>query len=216
MVAAVANTAGLGAGPLVSGLLAQYAPAPLRWGIRAIPEPVTARGPRELRIARLSVPAPMRTTFAGAAVAGFASFTVLGLFTAVTPLFLRTLLAVPGPAPTGLLVCWLLVASTFGQAVLVPRLRERALPVGSATLALGALVLAGALAFGSLTLLLVAASLAGLGQGTTFRAALALLTAASPPDRRAEVASSFFFVAYVAVLAAVATVRFRSTAPPAP
>ncbi|REH46241.1 putative MFS family arabinose efflux permease [Kutzneria buriramensis] len=217
LVAAVANMGGLGAGPLVSGLLAQYAPAPLclpflvhlllvvavGWGIRAIPEPVTARSPRELRIARLSVPTAMRATFVGAAVAGFASFAVLGLFTAVTPLFLRTLLAVPDPAPAGLLVCWLLVASTFGQAVLVPRLRERALPVGSGTLALGALVLAGALAVGSLTLLLVATTLAGLGQGTTFRATLALLTAASPPDRRAEIASSFFVVAYVAISAPV-------------
>ena len=93
--------------------------------------------------------------------------------------------------------------------------------------------------------LALAIGVAGLGQGTTFRAALALLTAASPPDRRAEVASSFFVVAYVAisapvvgeglaaqlvglrtagvgfgvavaVLAAVATARLRSTAPPAP
>ncbi|HEX8864222.1 MAG TPA: MFS transporter, partial [Lentzea sp.] len=259
LVAAVANMAGLGAGPLVSGLLAQYAPAPLVLpfllhlllvvaagvGIRAIPEPVTARSPRELRITRLTVPAAMRTTFVKAAVAGFASFAVLGLFTAVAPLFLRTLLAIPDPAPAGLLVCWLLVVSTFGQTVLVPRLRAHALPVGSATLALGALVLAGALAAGSLPLLLVATTLAGLGQGTTFRAALALLTAASPPDRRAEIASSFFVVAYIAisvpivgeglaaqlvglrtagvgfgvaaaVLAAVTTASFRPTAPPTP
>ncbi|NUT95966.1 MAG: MFS transporter, partial [Saccharothrix sp.] len=168
-----------------------------------IPEPVTARSPRELRITRPAVPASMRTTFAGAAVAGFASFAVLGLFTAVTPLFLRTLLAVPDPAPAGLLVCWLFVVSTLGQAVLVPRLGAHALPVGSGTLALGALVLAAALAAGSLPLLLIATTLAGLGQGTTFRAALALLTAASPPDRRAEVASSFFVVAYLAISAPV-------------
>ncbi|NUT93056.1 MAG: MFS transporter, partial [Saccharothrix sp.] len=78
LVAAVANMGGLGAGPLVSGLLAQYAPAPLRLpfllhllllvavgvGIRVIPEPVTARSPRELRITRPAVPASMRTTFA--------------------------------------------------------------------------------------------------------------------------------------------------------
>ncbi|MCP2196825.1 hypothetical protein [Lentzea flava] len=206
-----------------------------------MPEPVTARSPRELRITRLTVPAAMRTTFAKATIAGFASFAVLGLFTAVTPLFLRTLLAVPA----GLLVCWLLAVSTFGQTVLVPRLRAHALPVGSATLAFGALVLAGALAAGSLPLQLVATTLAGLGQGTTFRTALALLTATSPPDRRAEVASSFFVVAYiaisapivgeglavqlvglrtasvgfgvvVAVLAAGTTASFRPTAPPTP
>jgi MFS family permease len=259
LVATVANMGGLGAGPLVSGLLAQFAPAPLRLsflvhlllvvavglGIWVMPEPVTARSPRELRITRLAVPVAMRSTFAKASVAGFAGFAVLGLFTAVSPQFLRTLLAVPDPAPAGLLVCWLFAASTVGQAVLVPRLRAHALPVGSGTLALGALVLAAALAVGSLTLLLVAATLAGLGQGIAFRAALALLTAASPSDRRAEVASSFFVVAYiaisapivaeglaaplvglrpagvgfgvaVAVLAAVATASFRPTAPPAP
>jgi hypothetical protein len=41
--------------------------------------------------------------------------------------------------------------------------------------------------------------IAGGGQGLSFRAGLTGLTASSPPERRAEVASSFFVVAYVAI-----------------
>jgi hypothetical protein len=40
---------------------------------------------------------------------------------------------------------------------------------------------------------------AGLGQGLSFRAGLAAINDASPADRRGEVASSFFVVAYVAI-----------------
>jgi hypothetical protein len=41
--------------------------------------------------------------------------------------------------------------------------------------------------------------IAGLGQGLSFRAGLATLNARSPASQRAEVASSFFVVAYVAI-----------------
>jgi hypothetical protein len=40
---------------------------------------------------------------------------------------------------------------------------------------------------------------AGLGQGLSFRAGLAAVNELAPADRRAEVASSFFVVAYVAI-----------------
>jgi hypothetical protein len=40
---------------------------------------------------------------------------------------------------------------------------------------------------------------AGVGQGLSFRAGLAGINDAAPPEERAEVASSFFVVAYLAL-----------------
>jgi hypothetical protein len=60
-------------------------------------------------------------------------------------------------------------------------------------------VLALGLALSSLALLVAGGVVAAFGQGLSFRAGLAAVNAAAPPERRAEVASSFFVVAYLAI-----------------
>jgi MFS family permease len=213
VVATVANMGGLGFGPLLAGLLAELAPAPLRLpyavhlillavvtsGVWAMREPVRVRGWRELRLARPGVPGSVRRTFAWAATAGFAGFAVLGLFTAVAPLFLQQLLGLDSPALAGAVVCAVFAASALGQVVLVRPLGAAAITLGCGVLAVGVVILGGALAAGSLVLLLVAAGVTGLGQGVSFRAALAALNTAAPVEHRAQVASTFFVVAYVAI-----------------
>jgi MFS family permease len=81
--ATMANMAGLGCGPLLAGVLSQWAGSPLRltfWvelallvpasiGIAVMPDGVAARGRPRWRPQRLSVPVEMRTTFAEAALA---------------------------------------------------------------------------------------------------------------------------------------------------
>lgn len=213
VVATVANMGGLGLGPLLAGALAQFAAAPLQVpfvvhlvllaaaaaGVWAMPEPVRIRGYREFRLSRPSLPAAVRRTFAWAATAGFAGFAVLGLFTAVAPLFLRELLGLDSLALAGVVVCAVFAASALGQVLLVRPLGRAAISVGCGVLIIGVMLLAGALAAGLLALLLIAAGVTGLGQGVSFRAALTALNAAAPSDRRAEVASTFFIVAYVAI-----------------
>src|SRR5205807_3342401 len=102
LVATAANMLGLGCGPLLAGLLVQYASAPLRlpfWvdlallvpavlALVAMPEPVSAGPNPRLRPQALRVPAQVRSIFIRAALAGFAGFAVLGLFTAVSPAFM--------------------------------------------------------------------------------------------------------------------------------
>jgi hypothetical protein len=58
---------------------------------------------------------------------------------------------------------------------------------------------ASGLAASSLALLILGGIIAGLGQGLSFRAGLAGVNGVSPPEQRAEVASTFFVVAYVAI-----------------
>jgi hypothetical protein len=91
------------------------------------------------------------------------------------------------------------MASTVGQTVLARIFGARALVAGCLGLLAGMGLLALGLAASSLGLVVAAGGVAGLGQGLSFRAGLTAVTMASPADRRREVGSSFFVVAYVAI-----------------
>lgn len=219
LVGAAVNMLGLGLGPVLAGVLAQFAPAPLDLpyvveivlvvlaavGIALVPEPVgdaaplTGPGRASLRPQRLRVPPSARPVFVRAVIAGFAGFAVLGLFTAVSPSFVGEVIGVGNHAVQGLVVFSLLAASTVGQVASARTSERLALTGGAVVLALGALVIAGALLAASLVLLVVGAVVAGLGQGASFRAGLQAVGAASPAEQRSEVSSSFFVVIYVAL-----------------
>lgn len=214
LVATVTQMAGLGSGPLIGSMLAEYAPAPLRLpfaldlgllllafvAVWVMPEHVAAASGRpRLRFARPQIPHPMRGVFLRSSLAGFAGFAVLGLFTAVVPSFLRELLDVHGLTVTGLVICAIFCASAVGQVVLVPVFGPHSLPVGCVGLILGMLLLTAGFATASFGLLLAGGLVAGAGQGTSFRAGLAAINAAVPAERRGDLASVYFTVLYVAL-----------------
>jgi MFS family permease len=213
LVATMVNMGGLGLGPLLSGALVQWAPLDLRltfWVnlalvvvalvalVALVPDPPDER--RRLRFApqTLLVPREVRAVFVRAALAGFAGFAVLGMFTAVSPAFVAGLLHERSHVLLGLVVCAAFTASTAGQLALA-RVPGPALVVGSAGLIGGALIIAASLAASSLVLLILGALVAGAAQGLSFRAGLSAVNAQAPKDQRAAVASSFFVVAYVAI-----------------
>jgi MFS family permease len=213
LVATIANMGGLGCGPLLTGLLAQWAGSPLRFtfwvdlalvlpaaiGIWAMPETVVARSRPRLRPQALRVPTEMRATFFQAALAGFAGYAVLGLFTAVAPAFLGEELRVTSPAVIGLVVFVVFAGSMVGQAMLQLLPEAVAMPAGCLALIAGMGSLALGLAVPSLALLVLSGVIAGFGQGLAFRAGLAAVSVRAPAERRGEVASSFFVVMYVAI-----------------
>jgi MFS family permease len=213
LVATAANMLGLGFGPLLAGLLAEYASHPLRlpfWvdlallvpaaiAILAMPEPVSVKSRPRLRPQALRVPAQVRAVFIRASLAGFAGFAVLGLFTAVSPAFMGQTLHVTNEAVVGLVVFAVFAASAVGQLGFEAVSEGLALPVGCVGLIGGMVLLAIGLAASSLALLIIGGVVAGVGQGLSFRAGLAGVNAAAPPEDRAAVASSFFVVAYLAI-----------------
>jgi MFS family permease len=213
LVAAMANMAALGSGPLLTGLLSQWAGSPLRltfWvdlallvlaaiGIWAMPEPVASTHRAQLRPHALRVPKEMRSTFIEAAVAGFAGFAVLGLVTAVTPDFLGQELGVTSRAIVGLVVFAVFAASLAGQLALELVPERAAIPSGAGALIAGMGALALGLAVSSLALLVLGGVTAGFGQGLSFRGGLTKVNEHSPPAQRGAVASSFFVVMYVAI-----------------
>jgi MFS family permease len=141
----------------------------------------------------------MRATFVEAALANFAGYAVLGLFTAVAPAFLVQELGVTNRAVVGLVVFAVFAASMVGQLLLKLVPEVAAMATGCLALIVGMASLALGLATSSLALLVLGGVIAGVGHGLAFRAGLAALSGRAPAERRGEVASSFFVVAYVAI-----------------
>lgn len=213
LVATVANMGGLGLGPLIAGAFTQFLPWPLRLvyvfdlcllvvaALAVVRAPETARRPTRPRFAIQipRVPSAVRPVFVPAAIAGFAGFAVLGLFTALAPAFIGQIIHIRQPVVIGSVVFVLFLASAFGQ-IAQGRIREDLrLPAGCLILITGIVLVALGLSLASLGWLIAGAVVSGLGQGSSFRAAMGQVTAASPVDRRSEVASSFFIVVYVAI-----------------
>jgi MFS family permease len=71
--------------------------------------------------------------------------------------------------------------------------------VGCAFLVLAMVILALALQFPSMIGLIAAAVVAGIGQGISFSRGLAAVVEHTPEDRRAEVSSSYFVIAYIGI-----------------
>jgi MFS family permease len=221
-IATVANIGGLGAGPLLAGVLVQYAPAPLELsfgvhivlvllGVGAVlMAPETSSRTGTLGLQRLSVPAEMRPVFLTAATAAFAGFSVTGLFMAVVPTFVRSVIGIENHAVAGVVASSIFVASAIAQLSARRIPPRRAVAVGCAILVVGMVLLAVALHLASLALLVVAALVAGIGQGISFSRGLAAVAELAPADRRAEVSSTYFVVAYVAISVPVIAEGFAS------
>ena len=212
-VATAANIGGLGMGPLIAGVLAEYAPHPLHTpffldlvllalafaGIWRLRETVDVKPGARLGVQRLSVPADMRGVFLRASIAAFAGFAVMGTFTGIMPSFVTQILGVDDRAFTGFLVFVLFASSAVTQIVVRRMPTEPALIAGCAVLIGGTCLSIVGLVAASTAALLAGAVVCGVGQGMSFSKGLASVVAASPADRRAEVTSTYFVVAYVAI-----------------
>lgn len=224
--ATAANMGGLGCGPLLSGVLAEYTPWPLSlpfWvhlGLVALACVITwrlaetvaepRRWPR-LEPQGVRVPAEVKGVFVPAGLAAFAGFALLGLFTAVAPSFAAKTLGVHNLAVTGVVVFSVFCASTVGQS-LAPRIgARRALPLGCAVLIAGLVLVASSLLAKSLALLVLGAVCGGIGQGLAFRAALTLVSETAPAEHRGGTISAFFVVAYTGISVPVVGVGALAT-----
>ncbi|MCD2146838.1 MFS transporter [Gordonia paraffinivorans] len=212
-VATAANIGGLGLGPLIAGVLAQYAPAPLQTpfavdlallalafaGIWRLTETVVVKPGARLGIQRLSVPADMRAVFTRASIAAFAGFAVTGTFTGVAPTFLSSILGIDNLAFAGVVVFAVFASSAVTQIVVRRMPTDTALVAGCAILIGGTCLSTAGLVTASAALVVAGAMVSGIGQGMSFSKGLASVVAAAPHDRRAEVTSTFFVVAYVGI-----------------
>lgn len=224
-VATACNMLGLGLGPLLAGLLVQYAPWPVHLpfavdlvllaiggvGVWYAQETVSLPEHVRLRPQRLSLPSSVRRVFVPAAIAGFAGFAVLGLFTALVPAVMGEVLGYSNLALTGAVVFLLFAVSTAGQLAQGQLPEAARLPLGCALLAAGSVLLGVGIGLASLAWLLVGTVVAGSGQGMSFRAGMGLISAASPEERRGEVISTFFVVLYIAISIPIIGIGFAAS-----
>jgi MFS family permease len=213
IVATIANMGGLGLGPVTGGLLVQYLRWPLHLAfvchlallmvaclglLRARETAIVTSGGR-LTVRSLVVPAQVRATFVPAAIATFAGFAVLGLFTAVAPAFLAQILDIHNVAVAGIVVSAVFFSSALAQIATGPMRTSTALPLGCVVLVAGMVFILLALLHSSAVLLVIGAVTAGAGQGISFSKSVRSVTDAALAHHRAGVTSTLFVIAYLAL-----------------
>ncbi|MEU1289247.1 MFS transporter [Kitasatospora sp. NPDC005856] len=211
LVASATNMAGLGIGPMLSGILIQYGPGPMLlpylvlaalllpgFAVLALPETVVrAAGPVSLRPQRLRIPAEHRSAFASSALAALGSFAALGLLAALAGTFLRDGLHITNHLMVGVAPCTAFTAAALAQ-VWGSRVAPRTgVIVGMAVLPAGLALIVAAIPAVSLSLFLGGAVVFGSASGLAFRSGLALLSANARPDQAGQLVSGYFTSAYV-------------------
>jgi MFS family permease len=212
MVAAAASLGGIGFGPLVAGLLAQYAGAPLKVpyvvfealmlagcvALAVMPE--TVRPPlakRRYRPQRITIPAASRGRFYAASAATAVAFALLGLFTSLAPGFIAGTLHDSSHAVAGTATFIVFGAAAIAQIATSRIALRRQLGIGLGLLALGLILVTVAIWNPSLALLLTGGALAGAGAGAVFKGSISTVLDIAPAEARGEALAGLFLAAYL-------------------
>jgi MFS family permease len=207
------NMLGLGIGPVLGGVLAQAGFQPTRLpfyvalavlavAVAALGFAYRDRAGRTgpvLIVSRpsLGLPGSGRGTFVAAALGGFTTFALLGLFTALVPTFLTTVIGQHAPWVIGASVSLLFAVAVVAQLALRRLPARRAIQLGLAVLIAGLGLLAASLAVASYPLFLAGTVISGIAVGAAFSGGLATALSGAAPSERGRVSSLFYLIAYV-------------------
>jgi MFS family permease len=214
VVATAANLGGIGVGPLVAGILAQWVADPLTipylvfgglllvamGALLLVPE--TKWPPTDLpryRPQRVSVPAAARGRYFAAAAGGLIAFAAFGLFTSLAPTFLAQTLGNTSRALAGATVFAVFATAAVIQSLLGTRPARSLLLIGAAVMPLGLALVTVAvwLPQPSLALFLAGGAITGGGAGLVVKATLSTVVELASPENRAEALAGFFLAAYI-------------------
>jgi MFS family permease len=212
VISTAANIGGLGLGPLVTGILAEYGPAPLYTPylvfafmlvlglLLIVTVPETAKnveGTWVYRPQRVGVPRAARGQYAASAMMAFVGFAMCGFFTSLAPSFVSGQLGITSHVVAGVVVFLVFAASAAFQ-VLSSRWRRTAqLAVGQILLAAGLVLVSLSIIASSLPLLIAGGLVAGSGVGVTFKSAVGTVISIAPAETRGEALAGLFLAAYV-------------------
>lgn len=202
------NVLGLGLGPLLCGMLAEYAPLPLvtpylvyfalllalMAGIAFAHDTVDqSRALADVTLkVRIGVPRALRAQFLAPGIANLVLYSMVGFYSALAPSLMAKTLHIASHAVSGALVAELFVMG----AVMVyasGRLSSRtAMLLGFVLMlpALGLMMAAETLA--SLALLIAGTAFGGMALGAGYRGAVEVGNQIAPEDKRAELISMLF------------------------
>jgi len=223
LVATSANLGGIGFGPLLAGVLAEYAPHPLIVpylvfeGLLAIGLVVTLTSHETVtrrnvpwRPQRVSVPKAAIGRYAAAASTAFSSFAVFGLFTSLTPGFLVGVLGQRSHAVAGLVAFGVFAAAVVAQFLLARLSLPALLRTGLITLAAGLAILITGVWQTSFALFLVGGLLTGGGAGAAFKGALTTTITVAEPEARGEALAGLFLAGYLGLAVPVLGLGFAA------
>ena len=206
-----ANIGGLGLGPLLAGLLAEYAPAPLFTPyvvfaflllaglllLVTVPETIAVDSTWTYRPQRVVVPRPDLGAYVAATMMAFVGFAMFGFFTSLAPAFIAGTLGITSHVVAGGVAFSVFAAAAIFQMVSSRWARTTQIPVGLAVLAVGLVLVTASIALGSMPLLVAGGIVAGAGVGMTFKAAIGTVIYIAPAGTRGEALAGLFLVGYV-------------------
>jgi MFS family permease len=220
LVATAANMGGLGLGPLIAGLFAQYAPHPtvlvfeVYLAVLAVaglclflvPETVSPRQRPALRFTGLGIPERGRGEFIAAAIAAFAAFALIGLFAALAPTFLGNVLNENSHAVQGGVVFLLLAVGALTEVLLSRFNSRRVVMAGLGLFLIGLALIVAALSAADMALFLAGTVVAGAAVGAVFLGSMATASRLAPPNERGRAISAFFVACYTGLIIPVVAV----------
>ncbi|MCZ4500808.1 MAG: hypothetical protein JWQ74_3363 [Marmoricola sp.] len=198
---------------LSASLLAQFGPDPLvtpyavvalivlllLLALLPIPEPHLNRSTLRIKIARPAVPAAISADFWFAALGVMASWSVLGVYLSLFPAFAGQRTGVHSVVFGGVVVAAMAGSAAASQAVGGRWEARRVAITGDFGTALALLLGIAAIDTHSATLVVTAAVLLGFAFGLAFGGSLRHLGRVVPADRRGEVMSAYYLLAYSAM-----------------
>lgn len=209
----IAPMIGLGVGALGSGLLAQVAPAPLRFGyvlliavflvqaLRTFGSSETAASLSAAKWSprpRIEVPEAARSAFLRVAPLNIATWALGGFFLSLMPSLIREISHGGATWLGGGAVAAL--AFTASATIIATRRKSASagLTTGGLAISLGTAVILGGAYLGSPAVLMAGAILSGIGFGAGFLGATRSIVARVTPQERAGLMAAFYFESYLA------------------
>src|SRR5690554_6903348 len=214
-ITSLAMACGFGAGPLVGGLMAQWAPAPLTttylpsltlsvlaiYGLFRLNIPASQdRRPFDLRALTPRITMPpreVRGPFWLASIGAFSTFAVFGLYASLAPSFMEQMLPWNGPAISGTFIALILMLSATVQWF-ARALRPLQLVIWAMrALCVSCLLLLVTAATSSPWLFMLSVLATAIGHGMGNLSGVAIVNRVSTGQTRAGLFSSYLMVGYM-------------------
>ncbi|MCM3216241.1 MFS transporter [Niallia taxi] len=223
LICALAVTLGNAIGPILSGLLGDFAPFPLRLSYYVhllfilpcfaalffLNENVRP-GLQPVKLKKPYVPKSMLKSFILASITSFLAWSIISMFMSLIPANLSSFTQVHSLTISGIVVALGLIAAAANQILLKQFSLRTMITIGYILLTLGLILLVITLAAKSLVLLLISAVLIGGGNGPAYAGSLALINERSPSKTKGNIVSTFFVITYLGVSLPVIGLGFLS------
>lgn len=210
-LSAISIRGGLGLGPGVAGVLAEYAPEPLRLPFQvhlvalavatvlvlSLPETVRQRSRRRLSL-RLEIPAAEREVFWKILVPSGMLFSLFdGVALSLVPVFLVRNVGVENYALVGASGFLVLFSGAVAQTVLNRVPPQPAIAGGLTVAAVASLGVVLSAPVGSVALTLVSVAVTGAAAGMVFKGGADLVTLIAPVEDRGKLFSAYYVACYL-------------------